>query len=451
MPYAKKWRNDMFDRIRYLICLGITVGMVSQAATAQDTLTLESCIELALEHNLDIQRSRIRTQHEAINLRQTKQNLLPSLGGSLEHGYSAGRSINPTTNEYEERSFISGRQNLSSSMVLFDGLRMFHNITQQAYAYRATQLDEQLAKEQLALDVTAAYIAALTARDMVGKADSQARVTHEQVERATLLHQEGNISPGEYYDLKGQYASDLNNLNSTRNSFNGALVTLFSLLNQPYDGQVALAGLPELPLGVGIASGEQLYQVAAERLSFIRAADYWTKQAAFDLKATRSAYFPTLGVGAGLSSNYAKGGEGTYYEQMQNNLSRSLGFSLEIPLFARFVVRNNVARAKLNLLEAEQVALTRRNELQQATSQALFNLDAAKEQYKNLVEQVAHYAESFRVAQVRFNAGAINSVEYLIAKNKLDNANANLVIARYQWHLRQRIVDYYNGEMALDR
>ncbi|RQP19423.1 MAG: TolC family protein, partial [Parapedobacter sp.] len=115
----------------------------------------------------------------------------------------------------------------------------------------------------------------------------------------------------------------------------------------------------------------------------------------------------------------------------------------------RFQVRNNVARAKLDLLDAENNAQTRRNELQQAASQALFNLDAAKERYKNLMDQVENYAESFRIAEVRFNAGAINSVDYLFAKNKLDNATANLVIARYQWHLRQRIVEYYHGELVL--
>src|SRR5690606_23053521 len=145
--------------------------------------------------------------------------------------------------------------------------------------------------------------------------------------------------------------------------------------------------------------------------------------------------------------SYSKDGTGNYYDQVQNNLGRSIMFSLSIPIFSRFQVRNNVARAKLDLLDAKQAAQTRRNELQQTTHQVLFNLEASKARYKNLVDQVAHYTESFRIAEVRFNAGAINSVEFLIAKNKMDNAKANLVIARYQWHLQQRIVDYYNGAM----
>lgn len=449
-----KRNRDMFLPTRYITCLFTSLCAIAFQASAQDTpatdtLTLERSIALALEHNRDVQQSHLRTQGEAINLRQTKQNLLPSLEAGMSHNYSQGRFINPTTNQYVEENFISGNQHVSSSLILFDGLRMFRNITQQAYAYRATQLEDQLMEEQVALDVTAAYINVLTAKDMVAQIDSQAAVTQRQVERSAVLFNEGAIDPGDYYDLKGQYASDLNSLNDAKNTFNENLVDLFRLLNLPYNGSVSLTPLQALPLPAApVADADILYQAASERLGIIKAAEYREKQAEFSLKAARSSYFPTLSVGAGLSSNYSKDGMGSYYDQVQNNLGRSLAFSISIPILSRFQVRNNVARAKLDVLDAGHAAQTRRNELQQATHQVLLNLDAAETRYKNLVEQVTHYTESFRIAEVRFNAGAINSVEFLIAKNKMDNANANLVIARYQWHLRQRIVDYYNGELA---
>lgn len=445
----------MFLPIRYIVCLFAVVGVASVQANAQDTpipdtLTLERSVTLALTHNRDVQRSRMLAENQAINLRQAKQNLLPSLEAGMSHSYSQGRFINPTTNQYVEENFTSGNQHVSSSLILFDGLRMFRNITQQAHAYRATQLEEQLMEEQVALDVTAAYINVLTAKDMVAQIDSQVAVTQRQVERSTVLFDEGAIAPGDYYDLKGQYASDLNSLNTAENTLSEHLLSLFRLLNLPYDENISLAPLQALPLPMApVAGAEALYQTASERLGVIKAADHRQQQAEFSLKAARSSYFPTLSLGAGLSSNYSKDGMGSYYDQVQNNLGRSLAFSLSIPIFSRFQVRNNVARAKLDVLDAQQVAQTRRNELQQTTHQVLFNLEAAKERYKNLVEQVAHYKESFRIAEVRFNAGAINSVEFLIAKNKMDNANANLVIARYQWHLRQRIVDYYNGELLV--
>ncbi len=445
----------MFLRIHYIVCLFAAIGAAvlqinAQGTVTADTLTLERSITLALEHNRDVQQSRIRTRGETINLRQAKQNLLPSLEAGMGHSYSQGRFINPTTNQYVEENFTSGNQHVSSSLILFDGLRMFRNITQQAHAYRATQLEEQLMEEQVALDVTAAFINVLTATDMVAQIDSQVAVTRRQVERSTVLFDEGAIPPSDYYDLKGQYASDLNSLNTAENTLSENLLSLFRLLNLPYDENISLAPLQALPLPTApVSDADALYQTAVERLGIIKAADHREKQAEFSLKAARSSYFPTLSLGAGLSSNYSKDGMGSYYDQVQNNLGRSLAFSLSIPIFSRFQIRNNVARPKLDVLDAEQAAQARRNELQQATHQVLFNLEAAQERYKNLVEQVVHYKESFRIAEVRFNAGSINSVEFLIAKSKMDNASANLVIARYQWHLRQRIVDYYNGELLV--
>lgn len=434
--------------IRRIAGLLMVFGALVSQGFAQDTLTLERSIALALEHNRNVQQSRLQSQQSRINLRQAKHNLLPTLDAGMSHRYSQGRDIDPTTNQYIDENFTSGNQYVSSSLVLFDGLRMFRNITQQAHAYRASQLDEQLMEEQVALDVTAAYINVLTAKDMVAQIDSQVAVTLRQVERSTVLFDEGNIPPGDYYDLKGQYASELNNLNDTKNTLNENLLSLFQLLNLPFDGDISLMPLQELPLSAApVSDADALYQTAAAQLGMIEAADFRQQQAEFSLKAARSAYLPTLSMGAGLSSNYSKDGMGSYYNQVQNNLGRSLEFSLSIPILSRLQVRNNVARAKLDLIDAEQAAEASRNELQQITHQVLFNLEAAKERYKNLVEQVEHYSESFRIAEVRFDAGAINSVEFLIAKNKMDNANANLVIARYQWHLRQRIVDYYNGEM----
>jgi outer membrane protein len=73
-------------------------------------------------------------------------------------------------------------------------------------------------------------------------------------------------------------------------------------------------------------------------------------------------------------------------------------------------------------------------------------MTAAKNKYDALVEQATAYAESFRAADVRFNAGAATSVDYFIAKNNYDRANINLIIARYDYILRTKIMDYYQGK-----
>ena len=61
--------------------------------------------------------------------------------------------------------------------------------------------------------------------------------------------------------------------------------------------------------------------------------------------------------------------------------------------------------------------------MQQNVEQASVNVNSAKNRYDVLTEQVNAYKESFREAEIKFNAGAINSVDYLVAKNNIDQSN----------------------------
>jgi outer membrane protein len=132
-------------------------------------------------------------------------------------------------------------------------------------------------------------------------------------------------------------------------------------------------------------------------------------------------------------------------DQLDNNLFTSFGFNLNIPLFNSSIQRNRVRQAKINLKVAQLRATTTRTQLSQDVSEAHLNMTSAAERYKTLLEQVAAYSESFRTAGILFQQGVGNSIDYLTTKNNLDRANINLIIARYDYMLRIKILDYYQG------
>jgi outer membrane protein len=73
-------------------------------------------------------------------------------------------------------------------------------------------------------------------------------------------------------------------------------------------------------------------------------------------------------------------------------------------------------------------------------------MSSASERYKVLLEQVIAFTESFRAADIRFNAGLGTPIDYLTAKNNLDRANINVISAKYDYILRTKILDYYQGK-----
>ncbi|HKZ64888.1 MAG TPA: TolC family protein, partial [Chitinophagaceae bacterium] len=135
-----------------------------------------------------------------------------------------------------------------------------------------------------------------------------------------------------------------------------------------------------------------------------------------------------------------------YKDQLNNNLYTSFGFNLRIPIFNSLQQRNRVKQSKINYKSTELSANTTKTQLGQAIDQAYINMNTAADRYKTILEQVNAFEESFRAAGIRFNSGVGNSIDYLTAKNNLDKANINLIIAKYDYVLRTKILDYYQGK-----
>jgi outer membrane protein len=139
----------------------------------------------------------------------------------------------------------------------------------------------------------------------------------------------------------------------------------------------------------------------------------------------------------------------SFADQFRNNYSTQIGLTLHIPILNYFQNRNKVALAKINLLNAQYVEENTRNQLKQNVEQAYVNMNSALQRYNVLIDQVKAFTESFRTAEIRFNAGSLTSVDFVVAKNNMDRANSNLISARYDYYIRIKILDYYQGKLAL--
>jgi outer membrane protein len=118
---------------------------------------------------------------------------------------------------------------------------------------------------------------------------------------------------------------------------------------------------------------------------------------------------------------------------------------LNIPLFNANQTKNKIKLAEIDLKNSEILEKNTKIELQQTIEDAYVHLLNSLKKYKILQDKVKSFSESFRSAEIRFNAGAINSVDYLIAKNNLDRAKINLIISKYDFVLRRKVLEHYRA------
>lgn len=412
------------------------------------SLSLTDCIDLALKRNPRLQQSELNLSKNEISLKQAKNNRLPSLDAELGHGYNEGRSVNPTTNQFVEQNYFSGNQSLNLNVPIFNGFQILHTVRMRANAKEAGKLEFDHAINELKLDVLEAYVQVLTAKDILVQTEGQMKVTVENVNRTAVLHKEGAVNPGDYHDLQGQLRADQNSVQESKQLLNSSRLRLASLLNIPLDSISDIEPLG-LSLDAPVRSGEDLYASALRSLPQYKAFDWRIKEAENGIKVERSAYFPSLTFSGGLWSRFSSLNESNYWEQMNNYLSKGFSLGLSVPIFNKFRTRNQVKLAQLSLREAILNKEIAKNALREETAKTVFNLETLQVSVVNLREQEKSYAESFRIAQVHFDAGNSNSVVFLTAKNKMDNTKMQLLIKQYEMILQKYINDYYAGTINL--
>jgi outer membrane protein len=344
---------------------------------------------------------------------------------------------------------------LNSGFVLFNGGSIQSTVKQNEAAYESSKLTWQQAKDNLVLNVILAYLQVLNNEDLVASAMNQAGVSQKQLERLDVLNKQGAIKPSEFSDLKGQYMNDQLAIVSAKTALEESKLSLAQLMNKQYDKNMKLERIDVSEfLANYTASSQEVYQSALEQFPLVKSVELQTKSYAYGSKAARGALFPTVSIGGGLNTNYSSiaqnaAGKISYDNQLKNNVSTSVGLGISIPIFNRFQQRNRVKLADIQLKNSELEEERTKTLLEQQIDQAYLNMTNAYDRYKVLLEQVAAYNESFKAAEVRYNSGVGTSIDYLTAKDRLDRANINLIIAKYDFVLRKKVLDYYSNPSTL--
>ena len=469
--------------LAFLICFRIAVNAQQYS---QNSYTLTRSIEIALANNLQSRQSELQSFSAGIALRQTKSKLFPDISASINQGLNQGRSIDPFTNGYVTDNVNFANYALNTGVILFSGLILRNQIKQSYYEFEASKMEQQQTKDNLTLKVIITYFQILNNDDQVNQASLQTEITQKQIDRLQILNKEGAIAPAQLSDLKGQLANDELSLINSRNSLNSSKIALAELMNVAYTREFKV----ERMLGNEVFekptdSPEDIYTLALEQLATIRGVNLRSKSAAQGIKVARGLSFPQLNLNSNFLSNYSSaattsklismqnlptGGyielsgskipvlapQGSfkkskidYNNQLRNNYNSSYNLSLRIPIFNSDRTRNRVALAKIEFNNAELVEETTKLQLKQAIDLAWFNKTAADERLQSLIRQVVAFKESFKLSEIRFNAGVSTVVDYSIAKNNLDRASINLINAKYDKILRAKILDYYKGEQLI--
>ncbi|MEZ5174530.1 MAG: TolC family protein [Bacteroidia bacterium] len=453
-------------------------GLSSFAQSAK-RWTLPECIEYAIEHNLQISQSNLQVEQNRITSLQNKANALPGLNGAANHTYNVGRRIDPFTNQFATNQVLSQNFSLSSSVNLFSGLSNTRTIAAGQLALIASKYQNAQLVNDVSLQVTNAFLQIILADELLSIAESQLNTSRIQRDRAQVLYEAGRTAKGDFLQTEAQFANDELTVVTSRNRVDLAKLTLAQLLGlEDASGfDVERPDLSKQEIAMPPYNERDLYTVALGNQPGILSAGYTVRSAEKTLQATRGGYYPSLSAFGGFGTGYSELSRkvtgyttetqnlGTfmgqpididvqvpvteltpYRDQMNQNLNKTFGFSLNVPLFNSLRTRNQVSMQKIAVENARLGEQIQKNQLRRDIQTAFFDARAAFERYNATLKSVQALEESFTYMQERFDVGVVNTLEFNTAKNQLLNAQSNLAQARYEFILRVKVLDFYQGK-----
>jgi outer membrane protein len=444
---------------KFLLFSLITLSPVLAHSQAVDTLlTLQQCIDIAVKHNLDVRKSELQLQSAKVDKNQAKENLLPSINGQIDHGINNGRSLNQVDYTYVNASTKFANYNANANLTLFSGLQNLNKIKQTSLAYQAGEMDLQQAKDLVTINTITAYLQVLNNTEALSQVQNQLEVSKKQLDRLGILEKQGaNKQPNDFYDLKGTYADNQVTYVNAKATLQTSKLNLLQILNIPYRPEIRFEKVSGAEILQQNGTSDQIYQTALAQLAYVKAATLRRQSAEKGVAFAKGALSPSISLFGGLNSTYSSATKVSdvdnstipYRDQLKNNFNNNFGVTVRIPILNFWQNRNKITLAKIDLQNYKYIEENTKIQLRQNVEQAYLNMTNALERYAALQDQVKAYAESFRIAEIRFNAGVLTSVDYVLAKNYLDRANLNLINARYDCYIYNKILDYYQGHLAL--
>jgi outer membrane protein len=421
----------------------------NQAQPSDNVWSLQKCIDYAIRNSIPVNQSLLQVTGNQATYTQALAGFLPTANAYAAYEVNSGYAIDQATNAFRTATFRNNYLGVEANLSLFRGFQQQNLLRQSKFLVKSSQEALQQARNDAALNVSLAYLQVLNTFELTEVARSQVELSKSQVARTERLVLAGSLPQVDLLTLQGTLANDEALLVEAQNNYDLAKIALMQRMNLPVQPEFQIERItvndPNTePYGQTVP---EIYEVALKTQPGVQSADLLVKSRELGVAAARGAYVPNLSLRGSLDSRYSSANaDDSWRTQIDNNLGKTAGLQLNIPIINGFQTRTRVATAVVQQKIAELDAQNTRLLLRQAIEQAYNSMLIASKRFVAYQTQVNALSTALKAAEIRLNVGSANQVDYNLAKQNLSLAQSNLVQAKYDYLFRVKILDFYQNK-----
>ena len=435
----------------------ILILSVTLAFGQTKKMSLQECVEYALENNLTIEQFELDLESAELGELEGLGQFLPRLNGSMGVNESKGFGIDPRTNTANPSLVVlQGNLNLSVGYTLFDGLRNLRRAQRAEMNTISNQYRLANLKDDIRLRVANAYLNVISSKESLKVAQAQYGVTEQDMNRIKELVELGVVPTGDLLEIEATAANQEQAVVNAEARLILARINLAQLLQiTDYENFDIADEAFDVPSSTILdKSPKQIFTKAMSFRNDIKLAETSVVLSEQDLKIAKGAALPTLNAfmnyNTFASDRFQIDDTGNLVRpdliaQLEGNDGVSYGLSLNIPIFNAFSTANSIKRAALNVKRSELQYEQTKLDLENAVNQAYNDVKTFAKAYEAAQKTLDARRLAYDYAKERFEVGLMNSFDFSQAQSRLDNAEATVIRAKYDYIFRLKILEFYFG------
>ena len=441
--------------LRSVVVTLALVAALAPPALAQERITYEEAISLALAQSSTLQRAENDVELARLQVSGARTSFLPDLRLSLSGDQSYGRSFSQDEGTVlnETNESLNGR--VSSSVTLFDGFANVSELDAARLGEAAALAELERTQQTVVFDVVTGFLELIAAEEQVEVLSEALAAQEQQESQVQILVTGGRRPVSDLYQQQANVAAARVALVEARRAAQLAEVDLVQILRlDPIaEYEFVAPALPDsMPTSEWTAPGTfaELVEAAWQNRRDIVALQQRVGAAEENVDVAQAGRWPSVSLSASYGSAYTTASDFAFDEQLDQRRGGSIGVGVSVPLFDRGGIGRATEQAEL----AEQNARLALDDLRQAVAievrRAVLDYNAAGERLAAAQARVVAASRALTATQQRYDAGVATLLEVTQARAEMTAATSALVNARYTLLFQEEALDYYAGELTAE-
>lgn len=432
---------------RYKIQLLILICFSICNSYAQEILTLEDAVKIALENNFEIKISKNDLRIDQTNVAYGNAGMLPKLTANVVDNNNVQNTsqtrIDGTVNELDNAKNNNLTYGVGLDWTVFDGFKMFAKLDQLKTLQKLGEAELKLTIITKISDVNATYYDLVQQQQQLAALDSSIGISNQRLNLAQNRFTIGKASKLEVLNAQVDLNTDTTTLLRQKELY----ANTKTLLNQI----LARDSKSDFKVIDQISVDEQLLlpdlQLLAEKQNPVLEAQILNKKVAeLQLKQIKGDRYPVLRLNSAY--NFSESESSLGFVTQSSARGFNYGFTATLNIFDGFAQNRNERIAKIQI-ENSALAIAQQNQALSTTLTTsyqtyLTNIELTKLEAKN--EEIAK--QNLDITLEKFRIGTIATLEFRTAQLNYINAKARNSNAQFQAKLSEIALKELAGNLT---